>query len=76
MNCLLKIKYELQKRIFLLKNYNKFENISVVQRAYRIKYRNEKAPSRSVILNIVFVFEKTASVAPMPPKRKKQSKNS
>ena len=50
-------------------------NISVVQRAYCTKYKNEKAPSRSVILNIVFVFEKkTGSVAPMPPKRKKKSK--
>ena len=68
------MKYELQKRILLLKNYNKCENISVVQRAYRIKYKNEKAPSRSVILKIVLMFEKTGSVAPMPPKRKKQSK--
>ena len=52
------MKYDFQKRIFLLKNYNKFENISAVQRAYRTKYQNETAPSRSVIFNIVFVFEK------------------
>ena len=64
---LIKNEIRSSKTHIFAKNYNKFENISVV-------YKNEKSSSRSVILNIVFVFEKTGSVAPMPPKRNKQSK--
>lgn len=74
MNNYLKMKYDLQKRIFLLKSYIKFENITAVQRAYRTKYKNENAPTYSVIMNIVSVFEKTGSVLPMSNKRKEPSK--
>jgi hypothetical protein len=64
------MKYDLEKRIFLLEKYIKFENFAAVQLAYRINYKSKIAPNRSVILNIYSVFKKTGSVAPMPPKPK------
>lgn len=68
------MKYDIQKRIFLVKNYYRFGNIIAVQRAYRTKYKNEQAPTRGVIMNIVSVFEKTGSVDRKPYIRKDHSK--
>jgi hypothetical protein len=36
--------YDLEKRIFLLEKYIKFEKISTAQHAYRSKYKNEPVP--------------------------------
>ena len=52
----------------------RFLLISAVQQAYHTRYKNENARSRSVILNIVSVFEKTASIVYMPPMQKEQRK--
>ena len=57
----------------MTKTYFKLESITAVQSAYRVQFNKKQAPSRSVILNMVSVFEKTGSVAPMPPKRKETS---
>lgn len=53
-------------------------NISLVQKAYRTEYKNQKAPDRKTILGCVGRFEKTGSInyiAPIPKdlsqKRKK-----
>jgi hypothetical protein len=62
------MRLELEKRIFLIEKYIKFDNVLQVQRAFRMKYRNEKAPSHSTIMNMYSVFKKTGSVKPMPPK--------
>ena len=69
----MKMQYDLEKRIFLLEKYIKFDSITAVQRAYTSKYKNEKAPDHTTIRNIVSVFKKTGSVNPMPPKPKKPS---
>lgn len=65
---LLKMKYDFKKRIFLVKKFYQFGSIAVVQRAFRTEYKNELAPSQSVINNIVSTFEKTGSVGHATPK--------
>lgn len=59
------MRYNLQERLYLIKNYIKSENITVVQRAWRAKYKNKPVPSYSTIQNMVSSFEKTGSVMPM-----------
>ena len=44
------MKYDLEKPIFLLEKYIKFEKISTVQHAYRSKYKNEPVPDHSTIM--------------------------
>ena len=68
----LKMKYDLKKRIFLMKKFYQFGSISVVQRAFRTEYKNESAPSHSIIKNIISNFEKTDSLGHPTPKRKKR----
>ena len=46
----MKMKYDLEKRIFLLEKYIKFDSITAVQRAYTSKYKNEK-------LQIILLYE-------------------
>ena len=41
-------------------------NISLVQRAWRTEFKNEKAPDAKVIKNIINSFEKTGSVVHIP----------
>ena len=67
------MKFELEKRIFLLEKYIKLEHVVLVQRAFRTKYPNEKAPSHSTIINLVSAFKETGSVNPRPPKPKQPS---
>ena len=47
------MKYDIQKRIFLVKKYYEFQSFALVQRAYRSKYKNETTPSNNTILNMV-----------------------
>lgn len=68
------MKFDLKKRVFLMKNWYKFESISIVQRAFRTEYKNETAPSYTVIKNIISNFEKTGSVGYATPKRKEPNK--
>lgn len=64
------MKYDLEKRIFLLEKYIKFEQISSVQHAYRSKFKNEPAPGHNTIMGIVSAFKTTGSVLPKPPIKK------
>ena len=64
------MRYDLNRRIILLKIYYKFENISAVQSAYRVEFKEKKAPDRKVILNIVSTFEKTGWVSRSSKKKK------
>ena len=57
----------------MTKTYFKLESIAAVQSAYRVQFNKKQAPSRSVILNMVSVFEKTGSVATTSPMRKETS---
>jgi hypothetical protein len=69
----LKMIYDLERRVFLAKSYFKFENISVVQKKYRAQFKCKDAPSHSVILNMISVFETTGSVMRKSRKPEEQS---
>jgi len=67
------MKYDLEKRVFLVKKFYELKDIVRVQRAFRTEYKNERAPSNSVIKNIISHFEKTGSVVYSAPKPKELS---
>ena len=52
-NYLLKMKYNLAQRVFLVKKVYELKEISLVQRAFRTEYPKEGTPSHSVIKNIM-----------------------
>ena len=56
------MKYDLQKRIFLNEKFCVFQNITLVQRAYRAKYKSKIAPGRNTILGIVDNYKNSGSV--------------
>ena len=66
----IKMKYDILQRVFLVSKYYEFKSMSKVINAWNTKYKNSDPPSHSTILNIVSNFEKTGSVAYVPPKRK------
>lgn len=67
------MKYDIKKRVFLVKQYYKLESITLVQRAFRREYPKEETPVSSTIKNIVSNFEKTGSVGHVAPKPKKST---
>jgi AraC-like DNA-binding protein len=64
------MKYTIQERVFLVKKKYELKEMSLIQKAWRTEFVNSKAPSYTTIKNIVSNFEKTGSVAHVPPKRK------
>ena len=64
------MKYDITKRIFLVKKYYELANIVLVQRAFRSKYPKEGTPNHKVIKNVVSNFEKTGSVQHVAPNKK------
>ena len=68
------MKFEIKERVFLVQKFYELKNISLIQRAFRVKFPNQKAPSNKVIKYIISVFEKTGSVQRQPPKPKEPSK--
>ena len=64
------MKYTIQERVFVVKKYYELKHISLIQKAWRTEFVKSKAPSDSAIKNMVTNFEKTGSVAHVPPKRK------
>ena len=71
------MKYDLKKRLFMEKNFDKFLKIASVQRAWRTKFKSKDAPSRHVILYNFNKLENTGSVNHLPrsesiPSQKRQ----
>jgi hypothetical protein len=58
-----KIKYDPEKRIFMVKKYHDLKKIILVQRAFLTKYVCEKAPDHKTIKFYVVQFEKNGSVS-------------
>ena len=56
------MKYSIEKRIFLNNEFTKKNNITLVQRAFRTKFKSQTVPHRKTILNIVNKYKKTGSV--------------
>ena len=54
-----KMKYNQEKRMFLINKFLKLESVRLVQRAYRTEYVTSIAPADSTIRNIVSNFQKT-----------------
>lgn len=67
------MKYNLKKRIFLVQKYYELKEICLIQRSFRSEFKNVRAPSRSVIINIISNFEKTGSVLNTPHNKKEPS---
>jgi hypothetical protein len=67
------MKYDTPQRVFLVSMYYQFRCMSKVINAWNTKYKNSDPPSHSTIKNIVSNFEKTGSVAHVPPKCKMPS---
>ena len=56
------MKYDHEKRSFLVKKFYESQSTILVQRAWRTKYKNIKAPSGHMIKSTISRFEKTGSV--------------
>ena len=57
------------ERVFLVTKYAELQNITMVQRAWRSKFKNIKAPSYNTISALVKKFDLTGSVHDIHPKR-------
>ena len=69
------MKYDIKERIFVVKKIlYKLEFSSLVQRVFRSKFPKKKAPSSTVIKNIISSFEKNGSVVPIQTKSEKMLK--
>ena len=75
------MRYNKEKRIFLVKKFSQLNNANLVQTAWRSKYKGERAPARGTVLNTVRRFENTSSVAPLSSQsngtkqKRKEAKN-
>ena len=67
------MRYDKEKRFFLAKKFMKLGNPTLVQRAWRSEFKNNKAPSRSTIFEIVSKLEKTGSLLDKSPLQNKSA---
>ena len=65
--------YSTAERVFMLKNYIKYSNVTLVQRAWRSAFKVKTAPDRRTILRHVNKVEKMGSVNHIPLKKPKKS---
>ena len=65
--------YDIQKRIFLVQKYYEIKHFTLIQRAFRTKYKSSTAPNQNTIINLINDFEKIGSVAFVIINRKKSS---
>ena len=68
------MKYDIKKRIFLVKKYYELKSCSLVQRAFRTNYKNESVPSHTTITNLISVFEKQVQSHSCPTRERIQVK--
>lgn len=64
------MKYEIEKRVFLVKNYYQLKSITLVQRAFRREFPKSETPASGTVKNVVSNFEKYGSVEHVAPKPK------
>ncbi len=67
------MQYNSAQRVFMLKKYIKYNNVTLVQRAWRSAFKVKTAPYRRSILRHVTKVEKTGSVNLVPLKKPKTS---
>ena len=56
------MKYDIEKRAFFVKKIYESKSVALVQRAWRSKYKNIKAPYANTIKSAVEKFEKIGSI--------------
>ena len=56
------MRYDREEKILISKKYAISNSTTLVQRAYRCKFKNYRAPNRTTILKIIRKFDKTDSV--------------
>jgi len=66
------MRYDIEKRYFLTKKLTELKSPSLVQRAFRSKFKNQICPTRRTLLCLGNKFEKTGKLLDLPPKSKKQ----
>ena len=62
------MRYDIEKRTFLIKKFHELKNIRKVQKAWRTKFISSKAPDYKTIKNLVDKFEKLGLVENKPRK--------
>jgi Helix-turn-helix domain (DUF4817) len=65
--------YSTEENIFVTKKYDILNSVSLVQRAWRTKFKNYKAPGRYTIVKLTDKFNKTGSVDNLTGKNRKIS---
>ena len=61
------MRYDKEKHFFMTKKFIGLGNVTLVQRAWKTKFKNTKPPSRSTILGVGSKLEKTGSLNDIPP---------
>jgi len=67
------MRYNTEEKIFITKKHAILNSVALVQRAWRSKFKNYKAPGRNTILKLAEKFNKTGSVDNLNGKNRKIS---
>lgn len=62
------MRYDIQKRIFLTKKLVELKSVSLVQRAYRSKFKNRPCPTATAITKLSKKFDTTGTILDLPLK--------
>ena len=65
--------YTPEEKIFMYNKYLVLRSTTLVQRAWRSKYKSKTAPNRSTISGVVNLFKKTGSVVKLNRKTRNNS---
>ena len=67
------MRYDKEKIGFMVGKYNKFKNCTLVQRAWRTNFKNHAVSALDTIKSTIQRFNRTGSVASLPPLRAEAS---
>ena len=67
------MRFDKEKRVFMVEKYHKLKNYTLVQRAWRSSFKNVRVPALVTIKSTVERFNNTGSVASLPPLRAQPS---
>ena len=67
------MRYDKEKRLFMVEKYHKLKNYTLVQRAWRTNFSNHAVAALKTIKSTIERFNKTGSVASLPPLRAEPS---
>ena len=67
------MRYDKEKRVFMVEKYHKLKNYTLVQRAWCSHFKNHSFPALDRIKSTIQRFNRTGSVASLPPLRAESS---